>query len=286
MVLLLLIFLDPLSVLPIFDILAKALFHLALLFSSKESKKIVSTVRGNGELLFYVTDDCVSTHLWIHITLQAYGCPNSRSSQIQSGSVSFSPEVQRKSWRNTAFFTHTSYLPGSDQIWLTELHYCGLFAVQGERAKGSLMGEGLWMNSSGRVWTEPREMRLTSLWLVLCWGATTTMCSREQMGPAMEGVGGGAQKQYATAGPAVKPDPPLWSRLVVWIARVSSSLSITSTPVFTRSDHRQYRTWHNPGPLHIYICLWHFSQLLLMSFCSMRNVASPNIDQPIASNEI
>ena len=148
--------------------------------------------------------------------------------------------------------THTSYLPGSDQIWLTELHYCGLFAVQGERAKGSLMGEGLWMNSSGRVWMEPREMWLTSVWLVLCWGATTTMCSREQMGPAMEGVTeGGAQKQYATAGPAVKPDPPLWSQLVVWIARVSSSLSITSTPVFARSDHRQYRTWHNPDPLHI-----------------------------------
>ena len=122
-------------------------------------------------------------------------CPNSRSSQIQSGSVSFSPEVQRKSWRNTAFFTHTSYLPGTDQIWLTKLHYCGLFAVQGERAKGSLMGEGLWMNSSGRVWTEPREMRLTSLWLVLCWGATTTMCSRETNGSCNERCkgGGGAE---------------------------------------------------------------------------------------------
>ena len=210
-------------------------------------------MRGNGELLFYVTDDCVSTHLLIHITLQAYGCPNPRSSQIQSGSVSFSPEVQRKSWRKHCFLhTHKLFaghwpnlINGIALLWLV----CG---AGGKGPRDQLMGEGLWMNSSGRVWTEPREMRLTSLWLVLCWGATTTMCSREQMGSAMEGVkGGGAQKQYATAGPAVKPDPPLWSRLVVWIARVSSSLSITSTPVFTRSDHRQYRTWHNPDPLHI-----------------------------------
>ena len=184
----------------------------------------------------------MSAHIYEFITLRAYGCPNLHSLHIEKGSVSLLPEDPRKLKKHCSL--HRSYLLGSEQIWLTELHYCGLFVVKAKGPKDQWWTTVLWMNSPGRVWTEPREMRLTSVWLALCWGATTMR----------SGVLLWIDIQDSSTGTAAKLDPPLWSQLV-WMARVSSSLSISSASVFARSDHWQYSTWHTPTPGTLHLSL-------------------------------